>query len=241
MDSKARGNGSKKVDRVAVLGELATRLASVSLRWPVRVAIDGRTASGKTTLADEVASLIRNKGRPVIRTSIDGFHRPKATRYARGRYSPEGYYYDARDLAAVMTLLLEPLGPEGDRLYRTQSFDLENDRPLEQEPQSAPADAVLVVDGTFLQRPELRNGWDITIFVKASERTAERNGVARDSQRLGGEEAAQKLYTERYRPAFDLYERLSAPEENADVLLVNEDFQRPQIRIRPDGRLAETA
>src|ERR1700731_1940344 len=114
MGSKASGNGSRKVDRAAVLEQLATRLAGVSLRWPIRVAIDGRTASGKTTLADEVASLIRNKGRPVIRTSIDGFHRPKAARYARGRYSPEGYYYDARDLAAVMTLLLEPLGPEGD-------------------------------------------------------------------------------------------------------------------------------
>jgi uridine kinase len=229
------------VDRAAVLEELATRLAGVSLGWPVRVAIDGRTASGKTTLANEVASLIRNKGRPVIRTSIDGFHRPKAARYARGRYSPEGYYHDARDLAAVMTLLLDPLGPEGDRLYRTQSFDLENDRPVEQQPQSAPADAVLLVDGTFLQRPELRNGWDITIFVKASEHTAERSGVARDAQLLGGGSAAQKLYAERYRPAFDLYERLSAPEVNADVLLVNEDIQHPRLHIRPDGRLAETA
>jgi uridine kinase len=229
------------VERAAVLEELATRLAGVSLGWPVWVAIDGRTASGKTTLADEVASLIRNKRRPVIRTSIDGFHRPKAARYARGRHSPEGYYYDARDLAAVMRLLLGPLGPDGDRLYRTQCFDLENDRPVEQEPQSAPADAVLLVDGTFLQRPELRNGWDITIFVKASEHATERSGVARDSQLLGGEAAAQKLYAERYRPAFDLYQRLSAPEANADVLLLNEDFQRPQLHIRPDGRLAKTA
>jgi uridine kinase len=55
-------------------------------------------------------------------------------------------------------------GRKGDRLYRTQSFDLENDVPVEQEPQLAPADAILVVDGTFLQRPELRDGWDITDF-----------------------------------------------------------------------------
>jgi uridine kinase len=226
------------VDRAAVLGELATKLSGISLARPVRVAIDGRTASGKTTLADEIASLIRSKGYPVIRTSIDGFHRPKAERYARGRYSPEGYYYDARDLAAVRTLLLAPLGPEGDRLYRTQSFDLENDVPVEQEPQLAPADAILVVDGTFLQRPELRDGWDVTIFVKTSERISEHRGVTRDAGRLGGEDVARQLYAERYRPAFDLYERLCAPEKNADVLLVNEDFQRPQIHIRQDARLA---
>ena len=101
------------VDRAAVLGELAAKLSGISLGRPVRVAIDGRTASGKTTLADEIASLIRSKGYPVIRTSIDGFHRSKAERYARGRHSPEGYYYDARDLAAVRTLLLAPLGRKG--------------------------------------------------------------------------------------------------------------------------------
>ena len=76
-------------DRAAILEELATKLSCVSLGRPVRVAIDGRTASGKTTLADEIASLIRGKGCPVIRTSIDGFHRPKAERYARGRHSAE--------------------------------------------------------------------------------------------------------------------------------------------------------
>lgn len=227
------------MDRAAILEELATKLSCVSLGRPVRVAIDGRTASGKTTLADEIALLLRSKGCPAIRTSIDGFHRPKAERYARGRHSAEGYYYDARDLAAVRTLLLAPLGPKGDRLYRTQSFDLENDVPVEQEPQLAPADAILVVDGTFLQRPELRDGWDVTIFVKTSERTSEHRGVTRDASRLGGGDVARQLYAERYRPAFDLYERLCAPEKNADVLLVNEDLQRPQIHIRQDARWLE--
>ena len=220
------------VDRTAVLEELARKLAGVSLGRPIRVAIDGRTASGKTTLADEIASLIRGKGRPVIRTSIDGFHRPKTERYARGRYSAEGYYYDARDLVAVETLLLAPLGPEGDRLYRTQSFDLENDVTVEQEPRPASADAVLIVDGTFLQRAELHDGWDLTIFVKTSERTSELRGVGRDADRLGGKDAARRLYAERYRPAFALYDRLCAPEQSADVLLTNEDFSHPQIHIR---------
>jgi len=224
--------------RAAILRQLATKVSRVSLGRPVRVAIDGRTASGKTTLANEIAPLIRSKGRPVIRTSIDGFHRPKAERYARGRYSAEGYYYDARDLSTVMTLLLAPLGPEGDRLYRTQSFDLENDLPIEQEPQLAPIDAILVVDGTFLQRPELGGGWDVTIFVKTSERTSELRGMGRDADSLGGQDVAQRLYAERYRPAFDLYERMCRPEMSADVLLVNEDFQRPQIHVRPDGKLA---
>lgn len=222
--------------RVDVLDQLAIRLSAVSLKRPVRVAIDGRTASGKTTLADEVASLVHAKGRHAIRTSIDGFHRPKVARYARGRYSAEGYFYDARDLAAIMKFLLVPLGPGGDRLYRTQSFDLENDVPVEQQPELAPPDAILIVDGTFLQRSELRGGWDVTIFVKTSEEVSERRGVGRDADRLGGENAARQLYDQRYRPAFDLYERLCAPERNADIVLINEDFRHPTIQFRADEK-----
>jgi uridine kinase len=197
--------------RAGILDDLAMAIAATDLGRPVRVAVDGRTASGKTALADELAEFIKNKGRPVIRTSIDGFHRPKVERYARGRYSAEGYYCDARDLSAIRTMLLGPLGPDGDRFYRTATFDLDNDTPFRQEPQRATADAVLIVDGTFLQRPELRDGWDITIVVAVSELGAEGRGVDRDADRLGGVEAARALYAQRYRPAFDLYERLCAP------------------------------
>src|SRR5882724_7438754 len=88
--------------RDLVLDDLAAKIGTVALERPLRIAIDGRTAAGKTTLSDELAALVSRRGRPVIRTSIDGFHRPKAERYARGRYSAEGYYYDARDLAGAV-------------------------------------------------------------------------------------------------------------------------------------------
>ena len=219
-------------DRLRVLGDLAATIAGLSLGRPLRVAVDGRTAAGKTTLADELAALVRARGRPVIRTSIDGFHRPRAERYARGRYSAEGYYHDARDLPAVMALLLAPLGDHGDRSYRTASFDLDNDRALEQQPQRAPADAVLIVDGTFLQRPELRGGFDLTIFVATSPVVAEQRAVDRDAARSGGADAVRKLYAERYGAAFDLYARLCAPEQMADIVVDNDDLERLAVRIR---------
>lgn len=224
--------------RAIVLGDLAAGITNLGSATPVRIAVDGRTASGKTTLADELAEAIRRRRREVIRTSIDGFHRSKAERYARGRFSAEGYYHDARDLSAVMKFLLAPLGPGGDRQYRTASFDLENDQPIAQEPQSAPADAILIVDGTFLQRPELRDGWDLTLFIETSEQISEHRGIGRDADRLGGAEAARQLYADRYRPAFDLYERLCSPTRLADVILNNDDFDHPDVRIRPDGRLS---
>ncbi len=224
--------------RLAVLTDLALRIEGLRISHPLRVAVDGRTASGKTTLADELAVLLRDRKRHVIRTSIDGFHSPRAVRYARGRQSAEGYYYDARDLPAINTLLLMPLGPGGDRHYRTASFDLDNDVPITQASQVAPADAVLIVDGTFLQRPELRDNWDVTIFVDTTADISEQRGISRDLPQLGGAEATRQLYANRYRPAFDLYDHLSNPALAADAVLDNNDLDQPRLTVRLGGRLA---
>lgn len=223
--------------RARVLEELASSIASVSLGRPVRVAIDGRCGSGKTVLADELAARLSAHGRSVIRASMDGFHRPRAARYARGRTSPEGYYHDAYDLDAVMILLLSPLGPHGDRRYRTASWDLKNDRPLEQSACVAPADAILIVDGTFLQRPELSPLFDVTIHVAVADHNATARAVNRDTALFGGIETAREMYVQRYRPAYDLYQRLCVPESHADAIFNNDDLAHPRLTIRPNGRL----
>ena len=69
------------LERRAAISALVSRIATVRLAHPTRVAVDGRTASGKTTLADEIGADLRAIGRNVIRTSVDGFHRPKVDRY----------------------------------------------------------------------------------------------------------------------------------------------------------------
>ena len=224
--------------RAALLSRLAELISNLEFSRPVRVAIDGRTASGKTTFANELAAEIARSGRAVIRTSIDGFHMPKAARYARGRHSAEGYYLDARDLVAIRALLLDPLGPGGDRQYRTASFDLENDTTIEQPPLAAPPESILIVDGTFLQRPELIAGWDVRVFLDTSEDVSERRGLNRDAERLGGLQAARQLYAQRYRPAFDLYEQRCQPRSIADVIVDNNDIDRPQMHLRSGGILS---
>ena len=128
--------------------------------------------------------------------------------------------------------------PDGDRSYRTASFDLDADQPVAQDPAVAPQDAILIVDGTFLQRPELRDHWDVAIFVRTSVETAEARGLGRDMDRLGGEAAARDLYTKRYRPAYSLYERLCEPEAHSDAIIDNDDLAHPRLDARVSGRLA---
>ena len=98
-------------------------------------------------------------------------------------------------------------------------------------------DAILIVDGTFLQRPELKDHWDVTIFVRASVEIAEARGLGRDTERLGGEQAARVLYANRYRPANDLYERLCLPEEHSDAIIDNDNLISPKLHFPPGSRL----
>ncbi|NJC16363.1 hypothetical protein F4558_006189 [Micromonospora profundi] len=154
--------GSRRAD---LLGRLCQAVGSVTVAHPVRVAVDGPPAAGKTTLADELAVVLREQGRDVIRATIDDFLFPRAQRYPRGEYSAEGCYFDAHDYGALNRILLDPLGPGGDRNFQPAAYDRTADAVLSPSVNTAPADAVLVFDGVFLMRPELIDRWDLRILV----------------------------------------------------------------------------
>ena len=219
------------LDRSANVARIAEHLDWISNTRLLRVAVDRRTAAGKTTLAQEIAASLEGRGRTVILATIDGFHQPRARRYRKGRFSPEGYYQDARDLEAVRTLLLDPLAPGGSLLYAMASFDLGADRAHTPTFIKAAPEDVLVVDGTFLQRPELSDCWDYIIFVDVSEDVARDRFTARGAASVRGADATE-LYKRRYAPAFDLYTAECGPKERADVIWDNTSFDEPVVRFK---------
>ena len=216
------------MSRAQVVDELAALIAAIKLPHPVRAAIDGIDAAGKTTLADELAAPIQARGRPVIRASIDGFHRPRAARYKRGADSPEGYYRDSFDYAALRAALLDPLGPHGNRAYRRAVFDYRTDAPVREPLRIAPADAVLLFDGVFLFRPELNDCWDYRIFVAVDFEVAIARAVARDRAR-GADETIAARYRTRYAPGQRIYLQAVRPQERADVVVENDDPAHPKL------------
>lgn len=222
----------QRVSRAELLGRLVDLIESVDLGYPTRVAIDGPDVARKTTLADELAVVMREAGRDVIRASIDGFHRPRADRYARGPDSPLGYYMDSFDCEALRSYLLEPLGPGGSREYRTAVFDFRDDQPLDQSPAVASERAVLVFDGVFLLRPELRDAWDVRVFVSAGFEETLRRARQRDEALFGSAEEVERRYRLRYIPGQELYFAQAHPQRVADAVVVNDDPAEPILRMR---------
>ena len=148
------------------LAEVAARISP-----GIRVGIDGVTASGKTTFADELAALLGG----IARMSIDEFHRPN-----RG-----AYYHDSFDFEAFRAAVLGAPRP-------------------------------LVADGVFLLHPDLRDLWDLTVFLRCDREVARERGIARDESWM---ENARERYATRYFPGETRYLEEVDPESIADLVV----------------------
>ncbi len=222
--------------RGEVIDELARLLlgqSSGKAEAVFRVAVTGITASGKSTLAAELATRISALGRQCVHLQVDGFHNPRAIRYRRGRESAEGYYRDAYDYAQLIARALVPLGSPGDRSYVVRVFDLEADSPVETRPIKLDRGSIVIFDASFLLRPEIRDHFDYRIFVQTSFEEARARGVQRDAAALGGTEAAERLYRLRYHAAQQIYFAEARPLRYADSLFVNEQPEEPALFVRP--------
>lgn len=182
----------------------------------VRVALDGRDGAGKTVFADELAAALRRAGRPVIRASVDGFHRPRAVRYARGR-TAETYWRDAFDYDRFVAELLEPFAAGAP--VRTAVHDVRTDAGLDLPPVLPPPGAVLVVDGVFLHRDELAACWNFSVYLQVDlavslARLAVRDGTLDADPRYVG---AQRIYA------------ACNPAGRAGVVVDNTDLAAPRV------------
>jgi len=217
--------------RRAVIAQVADAIVA---RGDVRrVAIDGDAGSGKTCFAVELAHELRVRRVPVVQASVDDFHHPRAIRYRRGRSSPLGFFEDSYDYDALERWLLEPLGPEGNGWYRRAVHDVDTDEPVDAEDTCAPPGAVLVLDGIFLHRDELRDFWDESIFLDVDPALA----IARCAQRDGPDADPDPTsdHNRRYVEGQRIYLARANPAARATIVIDNNDLTTPRITAPASG------
>ena len=204
----------------------------VRRRYPagrVIVAIDGLDGAGKTVFADGLAEVFAETGDAVFRAGIDGFHRPRAERYLRGRRSPEGFYQDSYDYATFRRVLIDPFRDGAQTAattgFQLAAFDVARDAPVESQWVTAPLDAVLVVDGIFLNRPELQDLWDWSVWLDVPFDVA----YARMALRDGSDPDPDAPSNARYRQGQEIYLNEAHPRAAASVIVDNTDLAHPRI------------
>lgn len=194
----------------------------------ILVAVDGMDGAGKTTFADALADVFAEDGSAVFRASIDDFHRPRAERYERGRRSPEGFYRDSFDYSTFRRALIDPFR-EGAQTgattgFQLAAFDLARDTPIEAAWTTAPRDAVLIVDGIFLHRPELRGLWNWSVWLDVPIDVAYQRLALRD----GSDPRPSAPSNARYRDGQELYLKDAQPRDEASAIVDNTDLAHPR-------------
>ena len=196
----------------------------------LRIAVDGYTASGKTSFGHELAAAIRDLGRPTMRACFDDFKKPWRDARDKGydRTSGDGYYRNAPDFESAVLLLLEPAGPDGTGQVVLCSHDPLTGIDHRGSVLSAPADSVLVVDSVFAFRPEYDGYWDFRIWLDIDPALSLQRGISRDVAREGAADAEQ-LHRDRYHASEQIYINEVGPISRADIVIDNTDFAVPTI------------
>lgn len=206
------------------MARLAQDIDQLNPEHRVLVAIDGPDAAGKTSLADELG---RQVARPAVRVSLDDWHNPRQHRLRRGADSPEGYYLDSFDYVAILRECITPFVSGADRV-RTVRFDHEADQEVAAEREVA-THAVLLLDGVFLLRPQLRSLWDLSVYLHVPESVTLARAVRRDASLFGSEAKVRHRYERRYLPGQLLYREQADPLTAADVVVDNSNPSDPVI------------
>jgi hypothetical protein len=197
----------------ALIFDLARRVAALPAAGvAARVLVDGAPPAHPGRWADALVDPLRLLGRPVLRASAADFLRPASLRLEHGRQDPQSFLDSWLDLGALRRELLDPLGDGGSGRVLLRWWDADSDRSARAEYVTAPAGAVLVLDGGLMLGRGLPA--ELTVHLRLSDGALVRGIPADQDWTL---------------PAYRSYQQRVRPEQAADVVLMVDHPRRPAI------------
>lgn len=176
------------------------------------IGIDGLGVSGKTTYALNLQRQLKN----ALVIHLDDFIHTREVRY-NDQFEEWYCYYNLQwRYDYLIEKLLEPLKnglaihetielyDKPADSYRMQQFDI-------------PVGTMVIVEGVFLQRPELRAYFDKVIYFETDRDTRMARALDRDGY-IGSGEDIIRHYEQRYFPAEDMYVEHCNPLVLADAV-----------------------
>ena len=196
---------------------------------PLIIAFDGVDTSGKTTLANLVfETMLKKKVFSPLRVQIDKFHNPKNIRIRKGELSPEGFFYDSFDYDTILKNVINPIKKGLDNII-TESYDYRVEDAIKKNKITITNDTVILFDGIFMNRDELFDSWDLSIFLDVTFDTVLKRALERDIEFLGSKDIVEKKYLNRYIPGEKIYLSKCKPMERANIVIDNNDYLNPRL------------
>lgn len=174
---------------------------------PITVAIDGRAASGKSTLAHRLAEIL---GAGIVH--MDDFFLPPALRTAERLAAAGGNVHHERFATDVLPYLRSNESFTYP-VFNCSKMQLDGERSVDKG-------SWRIVEGSYSHHPGLGAYMDLKVFVDVSPGEQMRRILARN-----GEDMA-KMFADRWIPMEELYFKTYCIQESADLTITNEQGEK---------------
>ncbi|WP_308491415.1 uridine kinase [Microbacterium terrisoli] len=171
-----------------LLRDLRTQLRQNYPAGRILMAVDALPDVATAAFADDFAAIVGEDGTAVFRAHAGDFLLPRTERQGTERAAQ---WFDEETFRRV---LVDPFR-NGRQTAATTGFqlrawDAQRNQPVEARWVTAPEDAVLVVDGPFLNTPRLRGMWHYSVWLEVpDEQHAAASGRSMDAPYTSAEYA----------------------------------------------------
>ena len=181
------------------------------------IGIDGLGGAGKSTFSNSLYSLLVEKGYSVTLLHIDDFIHPKNIRY-NSNYEEWYCYYNLQwRYDYILENIITPI-KRGDVLNKDIELYNKDDDTYYSCNINVPLGSIVIIEGIFLQREELQNAFNYTIYIDVSESVRLDRVLKRDLY-IGDTSQIQQKYENRYFPAERRYIAECSPAQKADITI----------------------
>lgn len=182
------------------------------------VGVSGIDGSGKSKLASKLESGLNSGGIMARQISIDDFLQPKSLRH-KNPNQIQGYFEDNFNYDSLNTQVLVPVRNSMSVDNKIPVLDLDTDQ-ISEQPFRFSGPGVLIVEGVFLFRKELRDAIDFKIWIQIDFKPAMARILNRvRDKRYGDAAAIRSRYETRFFPTQRFHLERDKPCEFADIVL----------------------
>jgi uridine kinase len=207
------------MDLAAIVDRVADLRAVIPPRRATLVAISGIDASGKGWVAARLASGLRARGMRVADLCVDGWLRLPSERF--GASDPAGHFYrHALRFDAMFSQVVLPV-----RNHRSVHVEVDHADEIATTFRPRRYDLtdvdIILLEGIFLLRRDLRAHYDASIWIDCSIETALERAIGRGQEGLAPA-ATIHAYRTIYFPAQEIHFAFDDPRAACTWILVND-------------------
>lgn len=180
------------------------------------VGIDGLGGSGKSTISEKICAKLEDYKFNTILLHIDDFITMREVRY-NPAYPEWKCYYDLQWRYEYLVEAVNTIKDGTKNQVAVELYDKENDNYFKQS-YDVTERTIVIVEGIFLQRKELKGIFDFMIYIDIPETVRLERVLKRDTY-IGNEQQIVDKYQNRYFPAERKYFIEYQPNKSADYVI----------------------